>query len=398
MAIYKSETEVTKDGRKWYYSVCYVKPNGEEGREKSGKFATKKEAQEAERQFLEDQTNSKTDITFEEMYNQYMEYAEEYIKGSTKHCKKNRIENHVLDYFGKMNIHNITVTTVTTWKSKINKCTYANGKKYSVSYKQSLFKELRVVLRYGMDFYGLKENVATIVKNFYDKNEEVVADEDKIRYITPDEYNLFISVIDDILYKAFFAFLYYTGVRKGEAQALNWEDISWDISQVRIIKTITNKTDELNENGLKYKITNTKNRKNRTIKMPSILKNMLSDLYRYYNDFEGFNDRWFVFGGYRNLPSTTIDREKDSYFRLVEETYGEAINRITSHEFRHSHASYLISKGVRAELIANRLGDTVAVVLQVYAHLFPEVEDEIIDALDLVENRNNVNGGTKKEF
>jgi len=385
MAIFKSKA-VTKDGRKWYFSVCYLTANGERKRKKGQLYATKQEAGEAERQFLIEIKTDRVDITFEEMYYQYINYAEESIKGSTKHCKNNRMVNHILPYFGKMNIHNITVNTIMDWKSQINKCTYNRGKKYSVSYKQSLFKELRVVFKYGVDFCGIKENVAGKVKTFHDKNEEVIADEDKIRYITPEEYNLFIGVIEDILFKSFFAFLYYMGVRKGEAQALTWEDIFWETNQVRIIKTITNKTDELDNNGLRAKITNTKNRKNRTIKMPLVLKELMLELYEYYNDFEGFNEKWFVFGGYRHLASQTIDNHKDNYFNLVDQKHSVSINRITNHEFRHSHASYLISKGVRVELIANRLGDTVGVVLQVYAHLFPQVEDEIIETLDLIES------------
>ena len=174
------------------------------------------------------------------------------------------------------------------------------------------------------------------------------------------------------------------GVRKGEAQALNWKDFLWDKDQVRIIKTLTTKTDEVNEDGLKYKITNAKNRMNRTIKMPFALKKIMIELYSYYNEFEEFNKNWFVFGGNRFLPSTTIDNKKDLYFTLANETYEKEINRISNHEFRHSHASYLISKGVRIELIAKRLGDTVEVVEKVYAHLFPEVENEVIDVLDLI--------------
>jgi len=123
-----------------------------------------------------------------------------------------------------------------------------------------------------------------------------------------------------------------------------WKDIFWETSQVRIIKTITNKTVGFNENGYRIKITNTKNRKNRTIKIPLILKNMLLELYDYYNEYEGFNDSWFVFGGYRHLPSQTIDNHKDHYFELAKETYGVNVNRITNHEFRHPYVKQKLKK------------------------------------------------------
>jgi len=385
MAIFKSKN-ITKDGRKWYFSVRYKNAHGEKMRKKSGNFATKQEAEKAERQFINDKNDIKIAMTFEEMYNRYLDYVTESIKGSTLFNKRNRIKNHVLNYFGNMNIHNITVNTVLDWKAKINKATAKTGETYRLSYKQGLFAELRTILKYGVKFCGLKENVTDKVKTFQDKNEAVISDEEKFRYITPDEYNLFTSVIDNLVYKVFFAFLYYMGVRKGEAQALNWDDILWDSSKVRIIKTITEMTDERDEYGKRFKITNTKNRKNRTIQMPPILKNLLLELYNYYSEYEGFNHQWFVFGGNRHLPTHSITICKDRYFNLVKEKYGIAINRITSHQFRHSHASYLISSGIKPDVIAYRLGDTVAVVLKVYAHLYPEVEDEIIETLDLVEN------------
>ena len=403
MAVYESKT-ATKDGRKWYYSVRYKKANGESDREKSKKFLTEAEAHKAERKFLDEVEEKKIDITYEELYEQYINYIEESIKGSSTYTKKSRAKNHILNYFGKMNIHNISSTTVVSWKSEKNKATYSKSKKkYSLQYKQILMAELRTTLTYGMNFCGLKENVAKIIMNFQDKDEEVRADEEKIRYITPAEYRLFTSVIEKILFKVFFAFLYYMGVRKGEAQALNWTDILWETNQVRIIKTVTNKTDELDQFGNRFKITNTKNRKNRKIKMPPIIKYMLLELYYYYSDFEGFNEKWFVFGGHRHLASQTIDNEKERYFDLVKETYGKEINRITNHEFRHSHASYLISQGVSRELIAFRLGDTVDVVEKTYAHLFPEVEDGIVEELELIESSFIIKSdlkipNTKKEF
>jgi len=393
MAVFKSKT-ATKDGRKWYFSACYTKPSGERDRKKSGKFYTKLEAQEAERQFLIEIKDIKVHITFEEMYYQYLSYTEDSIKGSTKHCKNNRMKNHILNYFGKFNIHDIDTRSILSWKSLINDST----KNYALSYKRTLFKELRVVLGYGVDFCGLTENVASKIGNFSDKSEQVITDEEKIKYIIPDEYNLFTSVIENIVFKAFFAFLYYMGVRKGEAQALTWNDINWNTRKVSINKTITNKTYEIDENGFRFKITNTKNRKNRKIGMPEELYDLMVDLYEYYRTFEGFNNNWFVFGGSKHLSSTTIDTKKDYYFEQVKNVYGKIINRITNHGFRHSHASYLISSGVRIELIAKRLGDTVEIVSEIYAHLFPESEDELIEALDSIKRIGSVNEPTKKEF
>ena len=52
------------------------------------------------------------------------------------------------------------------------------------------------------------------------------------------------------------------------------------------------------------------------------------------------------------------------------------------HQFRHSHASLLISNNVPLNVIAKRLGDTPDVVAQTYAHLFPQKEAEVLNVLD----------------
>jgi hypothetical protein len=99
MALFKSKT-ITTDGRKWYYSICYKTINGERKRKKSKLYATKLEAQEAERQFLiANSINSKININFEEMYYQYLNYNKESVKGSTTYTKDSRIKNHILPYF-----------------------------------------------------------------------------------------------------------------------------------------------------------------------------------------------------------------------------------------------------------------------------------------------------------
>ena len=83
----------------------------------------------------------------------------------------------------------------------------------------------------------------------------------------------------------------------------------------------------------------------------------------------------------KDLDEDTYNLLKDKYFCKAQEL-DPSIPRITTHQFRHSHASYLISNNIPVHLIAERLGDTVEIVLKTYAHLFPETEKEIIDLLE----------------
>ena len=72
------------------------------------------------------------------------------------------------------------------------------------------------------------------------------------------------------MWKTFFTFLYYTGMRKGEVQALTWNDINFNTNEIIVNKTLSVKTKNSN-----YKITSTKNYLNRRIKMSKTLRETL---------------------------------------------------------------------------------------------------------------------------
>ncbi len=61
------------------------------------------------------------------------------------------------------------------------------------------------------------------------------------------------------------------------------------------------------------------------------------------------------------------------------------MKQITVHEFRHSHASYLInnmSDKFTVYDIAKRLGDTVETVLETYAHQFKNADRKLSDFIN----------------
>ena len=69
-------------------------------------------------------------------------------------------------------------------------------------------------------------------------------------------------------------FLYYTGMRKGEVQALTWEDIDFNNNQILVTKNLTTKTFDAS-----YKITNTKTKENRKVDKNIFLKKTTLEYY-----------------------------------------------------------------------------------------------------------------------
>ena len=362
MPVYKSK-ETTKDGRAWFFKCQYKDAYGEVHSKKSKKYMLKKEAEEAEREFLRscgEKISNK--IIWDDLVKEFLENS--HNKDGTLYSKKINLKKYGNIFKGK-DINTITPPLIEKWKIEVNKG------KLATSTKQHIFAYFKSVLDYAKKknyiTFNYFESIDTFLKN---PNEVEFIHEEEL-YLTPDEFNKFISYVDDKFWKLFFSFAFYMGTRKAEQIAIQWKDIDFNNHTVKIYK-------QLNLKGLKKDnlFIPTKNNVIRTISIPNKLWNMIINQYKESSKIIGFNNEFFVFGDDKYMSYTTIDRKKDYYFNLSN------VKRITMHQFRHSHASLLISNNIPLNVIAKRLGDTPDVVLKTYAHLFPQKEAEVLNVLN----------------
>ena len=81
------------------------------------------------------------------------------------------------------------------------------------------------------------------------------------------------------------------------------------------------------------------------------------------------------------MSPTTIGRKKDNYCVKA------VVKKIRIHDFRHSHASLLLSKNVPITVISERLGHSdINMTLNTYSHMIPKDEDKAIYALETLES------------
>lgn len=189
-----------------------------------------------------------------------------------------------------------------------------------------------------------------------------------------EEFNNFINIIpnEDIAFKTFFTFLYYTGCRLGEALALSYNDFNFKLKTINISKTLTTRISNKSE---KYSITAPKTHSSyRKILLP---QKLIDELEIYLNSVPESKYSKFFFGLDKPLDDHTIYRRLEKYTELCRN------KKIRIHDFRHSHASLLIQKGANVVLVAKRLGHTnTQQTLNTYAHLFPNSESELIDIIN----------------
>lgn len=374
MAIYneKNKNKWTKDGRHWYFTCYYRNIQGNKKQYKSKMFLTKQEAEKEELLFLAKRDNP-TLVKFDIVSLDYFKYMYSSRKESTIYSYEYAFKKNIEPYFSDFYINNINIQLINHWKAEMI------NKGYKLAYLNKLYVILKEIFDYAIKNYNLESNVVSLSGRFERVNDEVISDEDKLRYITHDDFNKFISYIEDITWKTFFIFLYYTGMRKGEIQALTWNDINFNNNEIIVNKTLSVKTRE------SYKITSTKNYINRKIKISKTLREQLVLYKDYCKQYSDFKESWFVFGCTRFMPQTTIDNKKHHYFQL------SGVKEITIHEFRHSHVSLLINEYVKSGqtdttkfflMLSNRMGHSIKVMQETYMHLFPTIQNEIVDLLD----------------
>jgi integrase len=353
-----------EENKNWKFRVYATDANGiRKQRERSG-FKTKKEAKQAEEEFLKNFGKTPSDdMTFEELWNNFDEYTKLKSKAQTYRKTVSKVKNHLLPYFKDYKLNNITLNVYLDWQKKI----LEKGYSYSYSYKSSLHVEMVTMLNYAIKFFGLKENIAHKVGNFSKGNEI----KKEMQVWTFEEYNKFISVIDDLVYRIFYETLYYTGIRIGECNALTWNDFK--NGYLFINKTISKEMVD-GKRVINSPKTDSSDRK---VKLDDYLISTLNDFKKENKKIVGFKEEWFIFGGLKPLAPTTIDRRMKKYFEIAD------VKKIRIHDIRHSHTSLLISENAKITAVSKRLGHSnISTTLNIYSHLLPSDADEAVQSIN----------------
>ena len=349
MPAYKDE----KTG-KWFAKFYYTNWQGIKKQKWKRGFATKKEALGFERDFLEKQS-ANPDMTFQNLYEIYMEDMAARLKQSTLLTKKAVLQTHILPFFGSKPINEIKASDVRRWQAKL----MSSPNNYSQTYLKKINTELNSIINYAKRFYNLNTNpcgkAGTIGK----------AKAEEMDYWTYDEYIAFREgVKDKSLSYICFEVLYWTGIREGELLALSPADIDLDNKTISI-----NRTYQRIEG--KDVFTSPKTRKSkRKIPIPNFLCQELSDYIQ---------SRYMLDADERLFPVTK------SYLshEMIRGCKNTGVKKIRIHDIRHSHASLLINQGCDALMLADRLGhEKVSTTLNTYSHLFPHKQQELVHSLE----------------
>ncbi len=191
---------------KWFCKFYYTDWQGNNRQKWKRGFATKKEALAYERDFLEKQS-ANPDMTFQNLYELYMEDMTARLKKSTILTKKHICETHILPFFGKKPINEIKASDVRRWQNQLMN----SPKGYSKTYLKTINNQLTCMINYAKRFYDLNTNPCGQAGSIGQAKAE------EMDYWTYDEYIAFREGIKDKpLSYICFQVLYWTGMREGD--------------------------------------------------------------------------------------------------------------------------------------------------------------------------------------
>ena len=340
MPVYKDQKRGT-----WFVRISSSDPATGKRREiwKRG-FPTKREAVawEADQRATR-QEPIRERMTFSELFDIY---AASHGSERTQRKKKGRMLRHVS--FMDTRIDRITKRVVLDWYLDLIK-----SDELMVSTKNLMIGDVRAVVRFGAEFYGMADSSPAL------KKLRVRAENAPPAVWSVDELRRFLASVEDPDLRLFFDFLYWTGVRRGEALGIRISDIDRERQTVRIWHQW------IAGDGFGPLKTDASER----------VLNICGPLWARLEPVLEARDesRPFLFGGEKPLSLNVIRHQMEVGIASA------GVRRIRIHDLRHSFATNAICSGANIVAVSKYLGHaSVTQTLSTYTHLLRETDDELL--------------------
>ncbi|HEP1275936.1 TPA: site-specific integrase [Streptococcus pyogenes] len=325
-------------------------------------------AKHAQLDFLSNGSTIKRKVvikTFKELSHLWLETYKLTVKPQTYDATVTRLNRHIMPTLGNMKVDKITASDIQMLINRLSK--------YYVNYT-AVRSVIRKVLQQGVLLGLIDYNSARdIILPRKQPNAKK-----KVKFIDPSDLKSFLEHLETSQHKRYnlyfdavlYQLLLSTGLRIGEACALEWGDIDLENGTIAINKTY-------NKN-LKFLSTAKTQSGNRVI---SVDKKTLRSLKLYQmRQRQLFNE---VGARVSEVVFATPTRK---YFNAsvrqsaLDTRCKEAgIERFTFHAFRHTHASLLLNAGISYKELQYRLGHAnISMTLDTYGHLSKDKEKEAV--------------------
>ncbi len=319
----------------------------------AGEAVTRAERKEEERKAAEEAARILTLRQYAEQV--FMPSISIRCAENTRSSYQSNLDRWILPVLGEMKMPEISSAQVTALLLKMQ----ADGKAHGTVIKilvilQSLFK-----MAFMQDM--IDRNPMHKVERPRPRKDEKVRDEADLA-LTADQLSDVLSCLQNepLKWQAFVTLAADSGARRGELCGLQWSDIDWKESSLKVRRNLQYTKDK----GIFE--TSPKTRKYRVVDIgPETLS-----LLRQLRDEQASScvSKWvFTQDG---TADPMHPQTPTRYFKKFGKRYG--IENFHPHLLRHTSASLALTSGADIKSTADRLGHSEAVLLKKYAHSNPE--------------------------
>lgn len=346
MPVYKDEKRGT-----YYFIVWYKDIYGRPKQKMKRGFKKEKDAKLAEAEFIVEHKNgSSPDATFEHVFYHNIKHSE--LKPKTERRRINEYNRHMKGKFGQLKMKDITTQQCLDFKH------YLLEQLNSSESARTVYSGFKIVINHAIKYFDLERDPAKGVP-------PIKRPKRKHKYIRRSDLENRVKDFENPVFKQMCIFMFFTGLRVGEAAALQWVDVDLDSKEADVNKTL----DFYNKEFGPPKTMSSED----VVPLADFLVDMLSDIKREQKEkMYGFNENYQVFGG-SNLIS----------YSVFHKAFKEVFPEFTPHDLRHSFASYLANQGVDIFVLKSLMRhDNVQETINTYGHLYKEKKHEAISFLN----------------
>lgn len=313
--------------------------------------------------FAEEETN----LTIQEVFDDWQKIRKEELKPSTFHVGKMAF-NTFLKRFGEMDIKEINPTQIQS---------FLFNSQLSPSTRRLRKNSFNLLFTYAKNVGYIEVNPIERVVLPKEKNTIEELKKKQNKFLNLEEMRIILEKNKpnekDIRKLLIYEFLFLTGLRIGEVQALRWEDVDFEKKTLAVTHTLNHQgTSEKSRQLLSPKTIN-------SYRAISINDRCLEILNYFYSHL---TDESFIF----------VNKHGDTYcysilarhFKKVCQVLGEETSqrKYTLHMLRHSHVSLLIEMGIPIKTIMERVGHSnEQMILQIYSHVTKKMEEDLANKL-----------------
>ncbi len=202
-------------------------------------------------------------------------------------------------------------------------------------------------------------------------------DQEKLRVWNAEQLAAFLASVQDDRLFALWRLLAATGMRRGEALGLSWQDVDMEEGAVTIRRAW------IPVNGVAQFCQPKSRRSRRTIALDVVTVEALqahaarqADEQHHWREDLSEKDLVFTRPDGRPLVPWVVSKA----FR--EHSKAAMLPLIPLHGLRHTYATLALSSGVNPRIVSARLGHaTVALTLDVYSHVLPQADREAAQSI-----------------